>query len=53
MACLPNSNCTATFTRQLKTINHKSANPALAPRIVISLQAVGENGSSSRLKLRK
>ena len=36
IACLPNSTCTATFTKQLTKITHRAMNPAFAPRVVVA-----------------
>ena len=39
IACLPNSSCTATLTRQLKMMNHIRMKPALAPTMVVAMSS--------------
>src|SRR5688500_19202331 len=39
MACLPNSSCTATFTRQLAMMIQNAIKPALAPRVVVAINS--------------
>ena len=39
IACFPNSSCTATFARQLITMIHKAAKPALAPSTVVAINS--------------
>ncbi len=39
IVCRPNSNCTATLTRQLTSITQKVINPACAPRVVVAMSS--------------
>src|SRR5436189_2748309 len=49
MALFPNSNCTATFTRQLTMMIQKATNPALAPRVVVAINSPDPTMEADRI----
>src|SRR5687768_16209969 len=50
IACLPNSNCTATFIRQLTMITQKAINPALAPNMVVAINSPEPTIEADKIK---
>jgi len=50
MACLPNSSWTTTLMTQLKMMNHRRVNPALAPMRVVAINSPEPTIDAERIK---
>ena len=50
IACLPNSSCTTTLTKQLKMMNHIRMKPARAPTIVVAINSPEPTMEAERIK---
>jgi hypothetical protein len=49
MALFPNSNCTATFTRQLTMMIQKAIKPAFAPKVVVAINSPDPTMEAERI----
>src|SRR5688572_458010 len=50
IACFPNSNCTATFIRQLTMITQKAIKPAFAPNMVVAINSPEPTIEADKIK---